>query len=269
MSRSLGPRLRNLLIAGILSCYDLHAGEALPTASEVTRRLVERSKAVAQADGPQYTYRKRSRLERTDSTGRTLSSEEKVYQVTLTAGVPFNRLLKVQGRALSAEELAREDAKEEKFRQRFVSADRKKLAAQREGLVTPELLDRYDFVVENRAVLSNRATLVLSFKPKTANLSSNKLMDKLLNRMTGKLWIDEEDADTARIEVRLIEPFYLGWFGWLGSLTRFDLTLERQRMPDGTWINAKQAMLIQCRKMTALLRFKHTEDSSEFKKVAR
>jgi hypothetical protein len=230
--------------------------------------MVERSQASAQGDGPQYVYRKRSLLERMDSAGKTLKTEEKVYEVTLIAGLPVNRLVKVQGRELGPEELARENAKEEKFRQRFVSTDAKKVAARREGLVTPELLGRYDFVVASRMMLSNRSTLVLTFKPKAGDLPSSTLMDKLLNRMAGTLWIDEADADTARVEARLVEPMHLGWFGWLASLSQCEVSLERQRMPEGVWINAKQALLIQFRKITATMRFRSTEESSEFRKVA-
>ena len=135
--------------------------------------------------------------------------------------------------------------------------------------MTPELLDRYQFVVEKRVVLSNRTTLVLTFKPKEGNLPSRTIEDKLLNRMTGRLWIDEGDADTARLEVSLAEPIFLGWFGLLGSLTQCDMTLERQRMADGTWIDTKQALLIQYRKLTATMRFRTTETSNGFKKVVR
>jgi len=85
--------------------------------------------------------------------------------------------------------------------------------------------------------------------------------------MAGRLWIDEGDADTARVELSLVEPVYLGWFGLLGSLTQLDLTLERQRMPDGVWINTKQALLIECRKLIATMRFRTTDESSEFKKL--
>ena len=70
--------------------------------------------------------------------------------------------------------------------------------------------------------------------------------------MAGRVWVDEADAETARLEVGLVQPVFLGWFGLLGSLTQCDLSLERQRMPDGVWVNTKQALLIQCRKLTAI-----------------
>ena len=57
--------------------------------------------------------------ERLDAAGHVLKSEEKTYLVTLIADVPFNRLVKIKGRELSSEELRREDAREEKFRQKI------------------------------------------------------------------------------------------------------------------------------------------------------
>ena len=261
-----------LLITGLLNCapQGVSAGEVLPEPSEVTQRMIERSQKVAQVDqGPQYTYQKRSLLQRLDAVGTPLNSEEKLYQVTLIGGFPFRRLVRIQGRELSSEELRIEDEKEAKFRQRFMSVDPKKLVARKEGVVTPELLDRYQFVVEKRVVLSNRATLVLTFKPKEGNLPSSAIEDKVLNRMRGRLWIDEADAEIAKLEVSLAEPIFLGWFGLLGSLTQCDMTLERQRMPDGAWIDTKQTWLIQYRKLTATMRFRTTEISSGFKKVVR
>jgi hypothetical protein len=258
-----------LLIAELLcmACRGSSA-EQLPEAPDVTRRMIERSQAVAgAAPGPQYVYEKRSLLERLDATGRPINSEERVYQVTLAAGLPSNRLVKIRGRELSGEELRREDAREERFRRRFVSADAKKLAAQKEGLVTPELLDRYQFAVEQRVVLSNRPTLVLTFKPKEGDLPASSVQDKLLNRMAGKVWIDEADADTARLEVRLVAPAPLGWFGLLGSLNRCELSLERQRMPDGVWINTQQILLIHFRKLATTLRFRTKEECSGFQKL--
>ena len=259
-----------LLITGLLSCFPHcgRAGEALPAASEVTRRMIERAQAVARAEqGPQYNYEKRSLSERLDAAGQVLTSEEKTYLVTLIADVPFNRLVKVKGRELSGEELRSEEVREEKFRQKFVSADATKSAARKAGWVTPELLNRYQFEVIGRVILSNRPTLVLTFKPKEGNLSSGTFKDKLLNGMAGRLWIDEADADTTRLIVSLGEPVLLGWLGLLGSLNRCDLSLERQRMPDGVWINVKQTLLIQFRKLTATTRSRVTEESSGFSKV--
>ena len=67
--------LRLLLVAGLLSCLPGkgRAAEPLPPASEVTRRMIERAQTVAESEqGPQYTYEKRSVLERLDAAGRVI-----------------------------------------------------------------------------------------------------------------------------------------------------------------------------------------------------
>ena len=244
------------------------AGEVLPSAGDVMRHVIERARAVAGANqGAPYVYECRSLREHLDAADRPVKSEEKLYEVTLVAGIPCNRLVGIRGRELNAEELQREQAKEEKFQRRFVAADRSRLAARREALVTPELLARYEFTVKERTLLNNRSTLVLTFKPRPGNLPSKAIQDRLLNRMGGTLWIDETDYDTARLAVGLVEPLSLGWFGWVGALSRFDLSVDRQRMPDGVWVNTRMAILIQARKLASALRIRVTESSSGFRRL--
>ena len=242
------------------------AAEPLPPASEVTRRMLEHSRALVESEHvPQYTYEKRTVLEQLDPAGRVLTSEEKIHQVRLIHGFPFNRLVKIKGRELTPDELKREDAREERFQQQFVSADRKKMLARKEALVTPELLGRYQFEVKERVMLGNRPTLVVRFKPKEGDRPERTIEDKILNGMAGTLWIDEADADTARVEAYLADQVTVGLFGLLGSLTRCDISLTRRRMPDGVWINDRMTIFVQCRKLMTNQRFRLTEQSSGFR----
>jgi len=65
----------------------------------------------------------------------------------------------------------------------------------------------------------------------------------------------------------LTETVSLGWFGVLGALNCCELSLERQRMPDGVWVNVKQVLLIYARKMATAVRFRHTEESNGYRKT--
>lgn len=262
-----------LIIAGLLSCLvsacPCQAAEDLPSASDVLRRMLERAQAVARDEqGIHYAYEKRSLLAHLDAAGQTVKSEEKLYEVTLVAGYPFNRLVKIGGRELTPEELKRQQRKEERFRQRFTSHNLTNMAARKEAWLTPQLLERYDFAVKERVVLNDRPVLVLTFSPKKGELPENAIADRILNRMAGTVWIDEQDAEAAKLSVNLTDSLSLGWFGMLGSVSRCDLNLERQRMPEGVWVNARQIFQIQCRKLTSTLRFRSTEESRGFRRVA-
>jgi hypothetical protein len=142
------------------------------------------------------------------------------------------------------------------------------MATRKEAWVTHQLLERFDFVVKERVVMDNRPTLILTFSPKEAELQEKAVSDKLLHRMAGTVWIDEQDAEAVRLSVNLTDSVSLGWFGMLGSLSRFDLTLDRKRMPEGVWVNARQILQIQCRKLASTLCIRSTEESSNFKKLA-
>jgi hypothetical protein len=137
----------------------------------------------------------------------------------------------------------------------------------KEAFVTPKLLDRYQFVVKERVMIDNRATLVVTFSPKKGALPEKAIHDKLLNRMAGTIWLDEQDAEVAKLSVHLTEALSLGWFGLLGSLSQLELSLERKRLPEGIYLNAKQTLLIQYRKLTSTQRLRSTEESSGFEKV--
>ena len=254
------------LWSGLLCAGVTLAAEPLPDASAVTRRLITRAQAVASAEqGAQYTYEKRSCHEQLDASGRSLQTEEKLYRVRLVAGFPFNRLVKIQGRDLTREELKREEQKEERFRAKLTAGGAVEWAARKQGWVTTNLLERYAFTVRERVTWQGRPTLVLDFKPRDAKLPAKMFMDRILNRIAGTLWVDEADADIARISANLSDSVSLGLLGMLGSLNRCDLTLDRQRMADGVWVNVRQVLLIHGRKLATPLRFRATEQSSGFR----
>ncbi len=259
------------VIVGVLSCLPLpsRAASDLPSASEVLHRMIERAQVVARkVEGPHYTYQKRSLLEHLDAAGHRLDSEERIYQVTLIAGFPFNRLVRIQGRELTTEEQKREQRKEERFQARFTSVNASNMIARKEAWLTPELLDRFEFVVKERVTLNERPTLLLAFSPKKGKLPEKAIHDKFLNRMAGTVWLDEQDAEAAKLSVHLTETVSLGWFGLLGSLSQCELTLERKPMPGGVWVNTSQALRIQYRKLASTIRFRTTEESSRFKTIA-
>ena len=236
----------------------------LPSASNVLQRVIERAAQVSRGEKNQkYSYSKRSLTEELNSRGEPTHSTEKLYRVELIRGWPFERLVQVQGQELSEEEIEKENQREEKFRNRIAGKDMKQRRDKREAWITPELLARYHFSVISNDVCENRKALVLAFKPKPSN-PEKTVEDKIFNRFAGLLWIDNEDAEIAKLDVYLTEDLSLGWVGMLGSLKECHLTLQRQRMPEGTWVNAKHTLFIIGRKLLSTMRIRSSEESSGF-----
>jgi hypothetical protein len=253
-----------LLLLGVMGevfSARIQAAEALPKPAEILKRMIDQARleALAAKEAPP-TFEKQTRIEQLDAQGKVTKTEQKLHQVKLVAGLPISRLVKIQGRDLSADELRAEEKKEERIRQKLMSVEVRKMAARKEALVTRELLDRFEFEVKERMVVSNRTTLALTFKPKGGALPERTIRDRLLNKFAGTVWIDEADAVPVRLTVGLVEPVSIGWFGVLGSLSQCDLALERRRLPDGLWMNARQVLLIHYRKLTTTKRLRITEE---------
>ena len=242
------------------------AGESLPNSAEVTTKIVQRARAVARSQGnPPYCYQKRSLVEELDAAGQVVNSTEKTYDVTLIAGVPFSRLVKIQGRELALEELRKEDAREEAFRQKLTAVNLKRMARKKETWLTPALVDKFQFSVQERLEYRGRQTLRLHFQPKPGPRPEKTLQDRVLNRLAGTIWLDEEDAEIVKGSVHLNENVHVGLGGIIGSLSQLELNLERQRMTDGVWVNTKHCLLIQGRKLFSAMRYRTTEESSGFR----
>ncbi len=242
------------------------AAADLPLASEVVQRVLERAQLVAAA-GPTnyYRYEKRAVVSELDDKGRALKSIEKVYDVILIGGLPFPRLVKVQGRALSAKQLERENQREMAFRQAATQVDLEMKAKRQEGLATKDLVDRFDFQIANREIVAGRPTLVVTFVPRPHALA-NTIQDKILGKVSGTLWVDEHEAEVTKLDASVRGPIPLGWFGAVGSLQQFQASVERTRLADGIWVNRRSHFLIVARKLFSTVRSKTMEESSGFRR---
>lgn len=239
---------------------------------EIVTRVVERSQAVATEKPPRrFVYTKVSTMEELDANGDVKSTKEKTYEVTQIGGLPRNRLIKVDGKAVSDRQRQRE---EQEARERRDAAEEKdkatrddKAKARNPFMITREVADRYDFTLRKRTMLEGRAVYVVDFQPRRRPSASTKLVDRVLDKISGTLWVDEADSEIARAKLGLTERVtFLG--GVLGSLERFDLTLTRRRAFEGVWYNHSTLLVFEGRKVFDAMRFRTREESADFRQVA-
>jgi len=240
------------------------AANELPPASNLLARVIARAEHVArEKQTNHYIYEKRTVTAELNDKDAVTKSTEKLYKVMLVGGLPFPRLTKVQGRELSAKELEKENQREVAFRQRVTRVDLNKKAKRQAGVVTADLVSRFDFQVKKREIVEGRDTLVVTFAARKG--APDKTMeDKIYQHVAGTVWIDEVEAEIAKLDASVNGPIPLGWFGAIGSLQKFQATMERLRLPDGVWVNRKSMFWVAARRLFTTIRSKTTEESSGF-----
>jgi len=231
------------------------------------QKVIQRADAVARADEEgKYCYERRSVEEQLDAFGKATKTTEETYEVFPIQGFPYARLVRIQGRELTEKEIRDQNRKEDEFRKSLAKQESKQSSATNADWLDKELVDRFVFQVEDRVSFQDRQVLVLSFHPKPNRGREKTVADKVLNRLAGTLWVDEEESEIAQLKVGLTADLSLGWFGMIGSLKQFDLTLERARLADGVWVDRTQTLVLCGRKVFSPMRYRMVEESSNFRK---
>lgn len=229
------PLLAGSLLAHGFSCHGASPTDvSLPAACAVMKRVVERANDAGPArEARKYAFEKRSTTEELDGSGKPIKTKEEIYQVVPIDGIPFSRLVRLRDHELTREEIEAQNRKEKEFRQR-VARKGAKPESDDDDALDVHLVDRFAFKVEGRERLQGRSVLTLSFRPKGNRGAEKTVEDKVLNRLAGTLWVDEQEAEVSQLKVGLTEDLSLGLFGMIGSLKQFDLQIERERLGDGT-----------------------------------
>jgi hypothetical protein len=143
-------------------------------------------------------------------------------------------------------------------------SDAHKWGSQNGVQFSQELLQRFRFTLDRREVIDGRSTFVVSFLPKNPPAPVRQLQDRVLNRATGVLWVDEEDYELAKANITLIEPV---GFGILGAVEALRFGFERARTPEGGWLTRWTDTSFKGRKFLIPVQFRKRVDCTDFRKL--
>jgi hypothetical protein len=235
-------------------------------ADEVVRKAVARGQKSDRAGGQAaYTYTKLTVTEELDRSGRLKERKERVYQVVFKGGATQLKLLTVNGRAPGTDDLRKQSENDSSTRQ-IIGSKPGKPSENRDNFLTPELVARFKFKLIGEQSINGRPAYQIAFEPRNPTLPARRILDRVLDRMSGTLWIDKEEFELAQAQVRLgSEIDLLG--GVIGSLKKLAFTVTRTRIGDGLWFNTFSSGDFEGRKLLDSMRIKTKSQSSNFRPV--
>lgn len=237
---------------------------AVPSGLDLIKKMIERAEAREQENSPEaFAYRLVTVREELDRHGDTEERIEFVYQVMVSGGKNERRLLLVNGKPPS-EERVQEERKE--ARDRNGAARHPTSGTQSIKVLTEDLTRKLEFHYEKTERVDGRPCYLVNFKPAADPPPTDSFMDRIFAHIYGNIWIDAEDFEMARLQVRLGEPVRL-WGGFLASLKTLDISLIRQRSEEGIWYLQFSRTLILGRALIHPFRLRVTEGASDFKKM--
>ena len=94
-----------------------------------------------------------------------------------------------------------------------------------------------------------------------------RLADRLLNRISGTLWIDAEEFELARADLVLRSEVNL-FGGIAGSLRKLAYSMVRTRVAEGVWIGTLTSGDFEGRKLLDSMRIKTRSRAENFRPLA-
>ena len=246
----------------------LHA-ETPPSGLEVMQKVLERAKWTEEKN-PQAEYicNQRSIQEKLDSQGAVQERQEKLFEVFYIEGLPFRRLVKRNGQPLSAEEAQREQQREQDFRRQI--PERKQRRAHGplgdQVALNEDLINRYRYELAGQEFIRGRWNYVVTYRPRSNDLPVRRRVDRLLNKLAGKVWVDSQDYEIVRLEIRLAGKATM-WGGLLATLRKLEGEFEQTRTDDGVWFPLRLEGSLDARVLFSNYRLKENERWSDFRKV--
>jgi hypothetical protein len=244
----------------LLAC--LFLGATLVIAEDATT-IINRSVAANEADwkaAPQYACFVK---ERNDDGAKT-------YEELMIEGSPYDRVVAINGKVLSAAEQAEQEQKlrkviDERRHESKDARDRRiskyESERKRDHMMMSELTKAFNFTLVGKQKLDGHTVYALKATPRPG-YQPPSMETKVLPGMQGRLWVDANDYQWVKVTAETVRPVSIeGFLARVEPGTRFEL--EKAPVEEGVWLPKHFAMRAHA-KILYFINHKTQEDDTYF-----
>ena len=226
------------------SIFDFPRAEDRPL-PDVAKLLldIEKNQMAVENILKQYTCHLSEEEEKTDSSGQVTSRSVKEYDMFYIGADEVRHLLAKDGKPLEGDEKKKEEERfskdfdEKKKKQTELENDPKKQAKrdEEEQAQISDFLRAERFTNPRRELFRGQEVIVFDFGP-NPDYKPKKLIESIVQKLSGVLWVDEQARDVARLEARFNDNVKIGG-GILASLAKgSNLVFEQAMVNDEVWL---------------------------------
>lgn len=205
-------------------------------------RAVEVNQHTAEALARHYVYHSQQTMREIDKHGGAKLTEVSEYDVYWIGDVAVRRLVRKNGRELTADEQKKEEervtkeAEKARGRRERAAAEGKETGPRGEDEVTvSRLLELGRFTNAHWLKLDGRPTIQVDFVGDPAAKTHNRF-EEVIRDMEGTVWVDEQDKVLRRVEGRFMRPFKVGG-GLLADIRQgTSFQFDQKKVNDEVWL---------------------------------
>jgi hypothetical protein len=218
------------------------AGTPLPDGDAFVRGLIGAQKQREEALS-RYSYDVSEVVEDLDRTGAVRKRRARDFEVFVVKGRPVRRLVAKDGAPLSRRE---REAEEKKVRKKAEEVASGRTASELPGVRISKLIERYRFVPVAREGIDGRCSVAFDFTARPGDADID--WDGVMRRLTGRLWVDEEERVVTRIEVRNTSDIKVA-LGLAVKVTSLSFRADFLRLEPDVWLPRSVETMVVGRKL--------------------
>jgi hypothetical protein len=261
-------RLILAAVLGFAACQTYGFDQPMPSSDELVKKFIQRSQEEDnQKLDDKYGYIEHRLHDDLDKNGNPKQHFDRTFQRVMLEGRPFSRLIAIDGKPLSADEQAKQAAREKavlEARQKK-SAETKKKNADDDFQIDEQFMGHFKFDIVGREAINGRDSYIVTVLPKPSGAPVRNNTEKMFVHMQGKVWVDAQDYSLAKCDIHLSEP--TSFYGFLGSVRQLDFVMQRRWVDEKVWMTEKLKFAIDGRRLTTAMRMRQESTYSDYKKL--
>jgi hypothetical protein len=247
-------------------------GRPLPDIKSLLIDVAKNQRAIEELQ-KQYTCHAVVEEEKFDSKGQVTSHEVREYDVFNCGGEEVRHLVKNDSKPLTAEQQQKED---ERFNKEFSEYQKKQADLandpkkqekenERDQAQISDFLRAESFTNPRRERFRGQDVIVFDFGP-NLDYKPRKLVESIVQKLVGVVWIDEQARDVARLEARFSDKVKIGG-GLVASLDKgTNLVLEQTKINGEVWLPSYAEVHAAARVAFIRVRQNEIDRYSDYKK---
>jgi hypothetical protein len=177
----------SLLILLSFLCSYLPAEVSEELKEEILQKIIERA-TENEKDMDNYGYDLNMKVRWLKSDGDSKKTEIRDYRTTWVEDIPRLELYRINSKPLDYNQRKEQQRKKKEW-QKAVHDGVQKSNSHRIPFTWTEIMQKYDFTIDPN---DQSAAYVLNFHHKDVDLPSRNRLEKVLNNLDGKIWVDQE-----------------------------------------------------------------------------
>ena len=239
------------------------------TADEIIELAREASKRNGQGEAVFKFYRKAS-FDELDTKGNIIEKNSKTY-LAFTDDRD-QQLRKVNGRSATREERYREYRKHQERQRRYLNKRKKGDVKKRNESLFTRNIDLFENkfipILEGVEKVNDRDAFVIELKPNKKNKYKSRTVNRILDQLKTKVWIDKEEFQISQIRARLAKTVnFLG--GIAGSIKTINIDATQKRLGKDNWVDGRVNAKFNARIAWKTYQFKMESLSTDFERTER